>query len=336
MPGLVNVGGSWKTVSNISVNVGGSWKAVNSAFVNISGVWKPWGGLPVTPSKGFIVGGYQDASGTKLNFVRKITFSSGTWSSGANSLSGTAQSNGVCNQYNGYAAADYNFTAIRKIIFSSETTSTISATWSGPNSGSGGISNTDVAGYFLPATRNQMTKFTFSNETASTISATTSANGNTASHFTNVGVAGYVVLGFNANTTVQKLALPAETISTLSSGLTVGRGITTGMSNVGTAGHVIGGRDPGATAVYNTWEYWSYPSDTRSSGSTGLFAAGGRATITEYQKIGYVCGGETNPNTSTVTNAVSRLTFSTNTWSTANSMNTNAASAVGLSESPGA
>lgn len=336
MPGLVNVGGSWKTVSNISVNVGGSWKAVNSAFVNIGGTWRPWGGLPVTPSKGFIVGGYQDGSGTKLTTVRKIAFSNGTWSSGANSLSGSAQSNGVCNQYNGYAAADYNFTAIRKIIFSNETTSTISATWSGQNSGSGGISNTDVAGYFLRQAQNQMTKFNFSNETSSTISATTSANGNFGSHFTNVGVAGYVVLGFNANTTVQKLALPAETISTLSSGLTLGRGLTTGMSNVGTSGHVIGGRDNIGTVSYNTWEYWSYPSDTRSSGSTGFFAAGQRTTVTEYQKIGYACGGETDPNTSALTNAVSKLTFSTNTWSSANSMATVVASAVGLSESPGA
>jgi hypothetical protein len=43
MPGLVRVGGAWKTVSGISVRVGGAWKTVNDAFVRVAGVWKSWG-----------------------------------------------------------------------------------------------------------------------------------------------------------------------------------------------------------------------------------------------------------------------------------------------------
>ena len=46
MPGLVRVGGAWKTVSGISVRVGGAWKAVTGAFVRVAGVWKSWGSPP--------------------------------------------------------------------------------------------------------------------------------------------------------------------------------------------------------------------------------------------------------------------------------------------------
>lgn len=42
MPGLVNVGGSWKTANAASVNVNGSWKTVSSGFVNVNGSWKQW------------------------------------------------------------------------------------------------------------------------------------------------------------------------------------------------------------------------------------------------------------------------------------------------------
>jgi len=40
MPGHVNIGGTWKTVSGISANVSGTWKTVQSGHVNVSGTWK--------------------------------------------------------------------------------------------------------------------------------------------------------------------------------------------------------------------------------------------------------------------------------------------------------
>jgi hypothetical protein len=46
MPGLVRVGGAWKTVSGISVRVGGAWKTVTGALVRVAGVWKSWGSPP--------------------------------------------------------------------------------------------------------------------------------------------------------------------------------------------------------------------------------------------------------------------------------------------------
>lgn len=337
MPGLVNVGGAWKSANSISVNVNGVWKSVNSAYVNINGVWKPWGGLPVTPSKAFVIGGTNtNPYGSMTNTVRKLTLATETWGSGANALSGTASDASVCNQYNGYAGGEFGTTAIRKLIFSTEVTSTLSATISGAYNNSGGISNTAVAGYIVAYNTTAMRKLTFASETVSTISATLSSNSQGGSSFTNVATAGYVVLGFVANTTVQKMSLASETFSTLSSGLATGRGLTMGMSNVGTAGHVVGGRDAGGTTAYNLWEYWSYPSDTRSNGSTGLYSGSMRTGITNYQKTGYTCGGETNPNTSATTTAVSKLTFSNNSWSSASSMGSISARASGVSESPGA
>ena len=36
----VNVGGTWKTVTDTYVNVGGTWKTVSETGVNISTTWK--------------------------------------------------------------------------------------------------------------------------------------------------------------------------------------------------------------------------------------------------------------------------------------------------------
>ena len=36
----VNIGGAWKTVSDMKVNIGGAWKSVSAIKVNIGGTWK--------------------------------------------------------------------------------------------------------------------------------------------------------------------------------------------------------------------------------------------------------------------------------------------------------
>ncbi len=52
----VNVGGTWKTVSNYYVNVGGTWKTGTEFQINVSGTWKGEAtvsdGLPTTAEVG--------------------------------------------------------------------------------------------------------------------------------------------------------------------------------------------------------------------------------------------------------------------------------------------
>lgn len=47
MANSVNVGGTWKAVSQVSVNVGGTWKTA-TPYVNVGGTWKLAGVSPIT------------------------------------------------------------------------------------------------------------------------------------------------------------------------------------------------------------------------------------------------------------------------------------------------
>lgn len=40
LPGRVNIGGAWKTLTKGYVNVGGIWKPIVAGYVNVNGVWK--------------------------------------------------------------------------------------------------------------------------------------------------------------------------------------------------------------------------------------------------------------------------------------------------------
>ncbi|HYE38225.1 hypothetical protein [Methylocaldum sp.] len=44
----LNIGGTWKDVTETKVNVGGSWKTVESISINVGGTWKVVTGLSVT------------------------------------------------------------------------------------------------------------------------------------------------------------------------------------------------------------------------------------------------------------------------------------------------
>jgi len=60
MTANINVGGTWKNISKISVNVGGVWKNVTTAYVNVSGTWKKFFTtfvLTLTNYTGIITGG---------------------------------------------------------------------------------------------------------------------------------------------------------------------------------------------------------------------------------------------------------------------------------------
>lgn len=294
------------------------------------------GGGILTPTKGFILGGVTGSGGDGTTTVRKFTFASETWGSGSSNLTGSGTQGPSCgNQLNGYNA-DGSSTSIRKIIHTSETTSTLAATMSDTSLRNlAGISNTSVAGYLTIGGSTSVNKLTFASESISTVAVGLSATPVWAQGFSNVGVAGYIQLGASAQTTVDKISWPTDTKSTLGSGLSVSRWGGVGLCNVGTTGYFGGGRNGAGTADINSMDYWALPADTRSSGSIS-YATTSQSGITRYQTSGYICGGEYDSNNGALTAIVQKVSFPTATFSNmGNQMGTASRGAGGVSESPG-
>jgi hypothetical protein len=103
MPGLINAGGTWKTLSSALVNAGGTWRSVSYGLVNAGGTWKQF----------FSLAGYYVLDNTQnpglphnVSIIDNgnNTFY-GSWTSGGNtssynySFTGTPLSNNTTNTY---------------------------------------------------------------------------------------------------------------------------------------------------------------------------------------------------------------------------------------------
>jgi hypothetical protein len=300
------------------------------------GILSQSAGGGITPTKGFVLGGVTGAGGDGTTTVRKFTFSSETWGSGSSTLPGSGTQGPSCgNQLNGYNA-DGSSTSIRKIIHTSETTSTLAATMSSTSLRNlAGISNTAVAGYLSISGSTSLDKLTFATEAISTVAVGLSVAPVWAQGFSNVAVAGYIMVGISAQTTVDKISWPSDTKSTLGSGLSVQRWGGAGLCNVGTTGYFGGGRNNAGTSNVTSMDYWALPADTRSSGNLSL-ATTSQSSISRYQTSGYICGGEQDSNTGALTTIVQKVSFPSATFSNmGNQMGTASRGAGGVSESPG-
>lgn len=203
------------------------------------------------------IAGYYVKQGTvgvvKFNFAAKTVSSLAATMSSDNSLS--ASNSGTA----GYVAGGYlgltpPTTAIQKLLFSNETSSTIAATLSVGTYSQNGF-NSLVAGYFPNSSTTD--KLTFATETRTVVSAYQDSSGGSLS---NGSTAGYVV----ATTALYKFPFSTETYSsaaTMSFTRTDGIGIT----NIGTAGYFPNG----STNI----EKILFSNDTRSTISATMPAA---------------------------------------------------------------
>jgi hypothetical protein len=153
----------------------------------------------------------------KLNF---ITVTKSTTNPMPQALSGQlAHANsGVAGYIMGGAADPTTSAAIRKLTFSADTWSTISATLPTSNGRAAACANSGTAGYgFGGGNTNTIVKLLYSDETRSTLSATLTYGLYTSTATSNNGVAAYHHGGYNGNmiTQIDKLTYSNETKSGL-------------------------------------------------------------------------------------------------------------------------
>lgn len=221
---------------------------------------------------GYIGGG--NTSISAIASIEKLTFSSEARSNvsatygtargdshGAMSNSGTA----------GYAGGGVNgagtpVNSIDKILYSNDTTSTLSAVlpWStygrrrNPGAANSGTAGYTFGGYNYPEPLDGATlgatatilKLTFSGETTSKLTAELVSRNFEACAFSNNGVAAFIVGGISGDTNFQKFTYSTEARSTTAL-LSAGRSITMGgMAYSGVAGYFVGESKAGASMLY--------------------------------------------------------------------------------------
>jgi hypothetical protein len=172
-----------------------------------------------------------------------------------------------------------------------------------------------VAGYFSGGSNSSgngvttVDKYAFPAESRSTLATGLSSGRWGSASFANSGVAGYNAGGSTSNTgdgstnvtTVDKFAMPADTQSTLGTGLSALTRHNAGMANSGVAGYSCGGFLRPSNANTATVDKFAFPSDTRSTLSSGLSTA--RRELAAFGNTGvagYVLGGYASDFTSTV------------------------------------
>ena len=151
----------------------------------------------------------------------------------------------------GFLHGGYNGSAkvstINKLVFSTDSYSTLSATAPAGIYGGAGSANSGVAGYTYAgeesAFTNRIAKLNFSSEAISTLSATTTTSVLGAASFSDDGTAGYKASGFTGGGFIgetDKLTYSNETRSTTGSTMFAGYYLQ-GISNKGVAGYTVGG-----------------------------------------------------------------------------------------------
>ena len=145
-----------------------------------------------------------------------------------------------------------------KLVFSTETTSTIAITYNGNRTGA--MANSGTAGYIggASAPTSAIIKIAFPAETGSTLSATLTTARLDAAGMANSGTAGYFGGGYDTNyiSGIDKIAFPGDTKTTLSATLTSAIFSLSAMANEITvsgssnrAGYVGGGQISGGTNI---------------------------------------------------------------------------------------
>jgi hypothetical protein len=246
--------------------------------------------VPAVEGAGYLLGG-QNPNAT--SGIEKITFvGTPVRTLLSATLPAVSRSNcGVTNNgTSGYLARgqDPATTTIYKLLFSNETTSTLSNGLGNAVRESGGINNTSTAGYIVngyndntATMSNQYQKITYSNDTTSTLGASTGSDGFLRVGMNNGSTAGYTTMGRNNSyppfyATIDKLTYSNETRSGLAATAPDPRESKGGMSYSGTAGYWAGGATQfsgGSTAIWKL----TYSNDTTSTLGAVLTVALGYA-----------------------------------------------------------
>jgi hypothetical protein len=243
---------------------------------------------------GYMCGGNTSgAPDVRWDHIDKFLFIDDTRSTLDDTLSSTVDGcAGMSNSGTaGYVAGGYDGDAasytsrVDKILFSSDSKSTISATLAtATGSVPAGLSNSGTAGYIGGGHDGSGTdvidKLTFSGETIATLSAVLSIARWSMTGVSNSGTAGYAAGGYDPGEnwgTVDKLLFSNDTVSTLNATLTNDVYAQGGMANSGTAGYIGGGYESGVgdTAVLNKL---TFSGETIAALSTGLSSARYNAT----------------------------------------------------------
>jgi hypothetical protein len=277
-------------------------------------------GAFVQPEAGYW--GRNDLNGAqigKLSFISETTSTSSATTSTNNASYGGVANSGTAGYYlGGYYAGPNRRSVIDKIIFATDTRSSITNLPTAVN-GVTAFANQGTAAYKPGGTNqsvnpiNEIAKILFSNDTVSTLGATISEAREAQGSFGNKSVAGYVIGGTTpavggASQRGDKLTFSTETNANLGSFISPKKRYLMSFNNDAVAGYSAGG-DDNATA-YATILKVAYSSDTLSTVSATLSVAtsNGMAGCAYVGVAGYgnVGSGQT----------LNKFTFSNETIST--------------------
>lgn len=216
-------------------------------------------GFANSGTAGYVMGGFNSA-GTHTDSIRKLLFSdessstlAATYVAAVYGATGFANS-GTAGYFTGGRDNQSPQTLrneFRKITFSNDAGSTLSATASVPSVYASGFANSGTAGYYSGGQiagfsyTSRIEKLTFSGETRSTVGATLSSGRAYSMGFANSGTAGYWAGGLLTNgqttTEIAKIAFSNDSVAALSATFSPGRANGAGVAKSGTAGYVMGG-----------------------------------------------------------------------------------------------
>jgi hypothetical protein len=239
----------------------------------------------------------------------------------------------------GYIAGGYSSgsptNVVQRYVFSTDTRTQLGTSMSSSRAYFGAHANSGTAGYFAggqdgvsPYT-NSINKYTFPGETRSTLSATLTITQAGMGGMANSGTAGYTGGGTAPSNVINKLLYSNDTVSALSATLSTARQYVGAAANSGTAGYFVNGNNP---SFYNITDKLAFSTDTRTSlgslmpradtGRTGAHANSGTAA--------YFAGGYEGSSEST---QIGKITFSTDTGSTAGNLNSGRYHVAGMGNS---
>jgi hypothetical protein len=248
-------------------------------------------GMANSGTAGYIMGGYNSA-GTHTNIIRKLMFSdessstiSATYVAPVYSAAGFANS-GTAGYYTGgrdNSSPQTLRAEFRKIAFSNDAASTLSATASTASVYASAFANSGTAGYYSGGQiasfhyTNRIEKLSFSGETRSVLSATLSSVRAYSMGFANSGTAGYWAGGGdesgNGITEIAKLSFSNDSLSAISSAFSPGRFDGAGVAKSGTAGYCMGGTKTNSSTTTTQIDKVLFSTDTLSTISATIIAA---------------------------------------------------------------
>jgi len=220
--------------------------------------------------------------------------------------------------------------SIQKITFSTDSVSTIAATFDTQRSSGAGMANSGTAGYNAAGAQGggthtrRIDKLNFAADTVSNTVANMSSGATAATNpaaMANSGTAGYIAGGDKTDggvsyrTSIDKLTFSNDTISVLSATLSVMQTYWSGSANSGTAGYYSGGYNNGELNIGSTIVKLLFSNETRSNLAATINAnINSNTSHANSGTASYWLGGFVTQ--SAITGAISKLPFSTESRST--------------------